>query len=407
MKRSVLNLLGGLLFCLPMVFTSCGNLDNPLEELVNQPNLEGLQKALYKNAEIKIQYTVADDDEVYTATLKNAGTVDEPKYEFVGEMPQLGYTLSCEMGYEAPYLHFMLNYQPENAVADEDSEAETALPVMNVRFDTETSKYDVCALPGFSFKVISINGADMEVTDASEGKKATIHFWHGSGETEEDVNLEMEVGLTGISTWEDLDKAFDEAGLGVFAPVSDKDGNDDDQEGRMVIDLSDYEDIYFSEEDAAYWHVYVIFDEAGTVPQKFNSEVATNTTYKARGYETMAALPVYGFNASGRDLVLLDVLFLKMPNEGTYTWQNIVAENSDLLKLVKTAAGKLTVVIQDNIVPDFGKGYYFGLYDGVSSLRVDATDEFNINADPTKDYHFYQLKKSVRETDTEYTQAPT
>lgn len=72
MKRSVLNLLGGLLFCLPMVFTSCGNLDNPLEELVNQPNLEGLQKALYKNAEIKIQYTVADGNEVYTATLKNA-----------------------------------------------------------------------------------------------------------------------------------------------------------------------------------------------------------------------------------------------------------------------------------------------------------------------------------------------
>ena len=56
MKRSVLNLLGGLLLCLPMLFTSCSEKDNALEQIVNQPNLEGLQKALYKNAEVTIEF---------------------------------------------------------------------------------------------------------------------------------------------------------------------------------------------------------------------------------------------------------------------------------------------------------------------------------------------------------------
>lgn len=34
MKRSIKLILGGAVFCLPMLFTSCGNVDNPLEELV-------------------------------------------------------------------------------------------------------------------------------------------------------------------------------------------------------------------------------------------------------------------------------------------------------------------------------------------------------------------------------------
>ena len=34
MKRSIKLFLGGAVFCLPMLFTSCGNIDNPLEELV-------------------------------------------------------------------------------------------------------------------------------------------------------------------------------------------------------------------------------------------------------------------------------------------------------------------------------------------------------------------------------------
>lgn len=34
MKQSIRLILGGAIFCLPMLFTSCGNIDNPLEELV-------------------------------------------------------------------------------------------------------------------------------------------------------------------------------------------------------------------------------------------------------------------------------------------------------------------------------------------------------------------------------------
>ena len=102
MKRSILNLLGGLLLCLPMLFTSCSEKDNSLEQIVNQPNLEGLQKALYKNAEVTIEYKVykLGESVAYAATLKNVGTVEEPKYELQGEMPtDLGYKLTCDMGY--------------------------------------------------------------------------------------------------------------------------------------------------------------------------------------------------------------------------------------------------------------------------------------------------------------------
>ena len=41
----------------------------------------------------------------------------------------------------------------------------------------------------------------------------------------------------------------------------------------------------------------------------------------------MAAFPVYGTNASGTAIVLLDALLLNMPQEGAYTWQTIVGLN--------------------------------------------------------------------------------
>ena len=151
MKRSVLNLLGGLLLCLPMLFTSCSEKDNSLEQIVNQPNLEGLQKALYKNAEIKVKYYVYNGaDEGYTATIKNVGTIEEPKYEVQGGLPaedEIKYKLTCDMGYIDDNLYFGLVYNKK--VTDEGDESEDMFdmaPVMVVRFDTKTSKYDVYAL---------------------------------------------------------------------------------------------------------------------------------------------------------------------------------------------------------------------------------------------------------------------
>lgn len=109
----------------------------------------------------------------------------------------------------------------------------------------------------------------------------------------------------------------------------------------------------------------------------------------------MAAFPVYGTNASGTAIVLLDALLLNMPQEGAYTWQTIVGLNPTLLQLVKTKGGKTTVVIKDNVVNDNGKNYYFGLYGGENAYHVDATKQFK----SIYDYHFYQLKSTIRNSD--------
>ena len=235
MKRSILNLLGGLLLCLPMLFTSCSEKDNSLEQIVNQENLEGLKKALYKNAEVTVDYTVYKNGAAapYSVTLKNVGTVEKPKYEIQGEMPtDLGYKLTCDMGFVDDNLYFGLVYnKPVDTDADDESEDMFDMsPVMAVKFDTKTSKYDVYALPGFSIKDISINGIDMKVTDASEDNKASINFFHDAPATTRTRSADpvavnglstcsMEIGLNGISSWGDLDKAYDEVGLGVFASI--------------------------------------------------------------------------------------------------------------------------------------------------------------------------------------------
>lgn len=420
MKRSILNLLGGLLLCLPMLFTSCSEKDNALEQIVNQENLEGLKKALYKNAEVTVQFKVYGKTTPFTVTLKNVGTVEKPKYEVQGDFPtetEIGYKLTYDMGYIDDNLYFGLVYnKPVDTDADDESEDMFDLaPVMVVKFDTKTSKYDVYALPGFDFEVISINGTDMDVEPASE-KTAYIKFYHYgvnlgtrgltrmSAEDGPVHDLEMKINFKDGNTWEDLDEAYDEVGLGVFASISDNDGGADDNDD-MTIDLSDY-DFYFNDDDVNYWKIFVIFNPEGTTQQEKGDNLTETTEdqpYKAKDYREYLYLPVYGLNSKG-NIALLDVLKLALPTAdeaGTddIQWGEIAAKNSDVIKVVKNkTTGNKTIVIKDNVVNDNGKNYYYSLYDGKSSYRVKAKQTYD-QTETDKNYHFYQLKSSIRSTD--------
>lgn len=59
------------MLALPMMFTSCGNIDNPLENLGTQEVLTNLSSALEEGALVTITYTV--DGVTYTSTFKKVG----------------------------------------------------------------------------------------------------------------------------------------------------------------------------------------------------------------------------------------------------------------------------------------------------------------------------------------------
>ena len=57
MKHKILSVMSGALVCLSLVFSSCGNIDNPLEEIVNSnPKVAVLADALEDNAEVTVDF---------------------------------------------------------------------------------------------------------------------------------------------------------------------------------------------------------------------------------------------------------------------------------------------------------------------------------------------------------------
>lgn len=411
MKRKVSSLLWGTLLCLPMLLASCNEKDNALEQIVNQPNLEGIQKALYKNAEIKIEYTVEGTS--YTATLTNAGTIEDPKYEVVGDYPtEVTFNPAYELVYEEPYLTFRLLHvtaAPAGTRTDDETvEPEGPEPIPDgklallvVRFNTSTNQYDVYAIPQFDFKVISINGANMEVEDASKNNKATIKLAYEDGDgVHPAAGLEMKVGLNGITTWADLDKAYDNAGIGVFAALHN-DAIEDavDDIGTMAVDLSDYMNIY-STGSIHKWK-FLLKDNELTDFIK-STENVTSDDYLAIDEMTRVLIPCYETATMGRS-VLVDMLALAIPT-GSPTWKDIAAavQNKDLIKVVtdrSKTSGRERIVCKPGVVNSIDPESYFGLFKGLSRTRENADNEYV----PGGSYKFYDLSDWVKSADIDWT----
>lgn len=72
MKQKVLGMMSGALVCLSLVFSSCGNIDNPLEEIVNSnPQVAVLAGALEDNAEVTADFRTCGDMLAYLADMSN------------------------------------------------------------------------------------------------------------------------------------------------------------------------------------------------------------------------------------------------------------------------------------------------------------------------------------------------
>lgn len=94
MKKLLFSLMGGAVFCLSLVFSSCGNIDNPLEEIGNSnPKVAALAGALDEGAEVTFNFTM--HAEAYIQFLKKLDDNDIidipeeslPPYWETGSMP--------------------------------------------------------------------------------------------------------------------------------------------------------------------------------------------------------------------------------------------------------------------------------------------------------------------------------
>lgn len=93
MKQKVLGMMSGALMCLSLVFSSCGNVDNPLEEIGNSnPVVAQLKDALADGAVITITFNLNGEQ---TITFKKG----ENGYKFDGaEADNMRYHLEYENG---------------------------------------------------------------------------------------------------------------------------------------------------------------------------------------------------------------------------------------------------------------------------------------------------------------------
>ena len=72
MKHKILSVMSGTLVCLSLVFSSCGNIDNPLEEIVNSnPQVAVLADALKEGSEVTADFRMCGDMLAYFAALSN------------------------------------------------------------------------------------------------------------------------------------------------------------------------------------------------------------------------------------------------------------------------------------------------------------------------------------------------
>ena len=179
-----------------MLFSSCGNGDNALEEIINGSGNGEVAKyaqladALQDGAEIEVAYTVYGSETEYKVKIVKQGDTFVPQGD-AGLPTGLDYTLSGSMAYANNKLTFTLKATP----TEEWIEAHQMIHIVNVRagtravaspeyngesvmvvtFDTQTIKYDVVSAPGFSFKVLNVKGLPVQIENACS-KTAEIDF---------------------------------------------------------------------------------------------------------------------------------------------------------------------------------------------------------------------------------------
>lgn len=195
MKKSILKLVGGVFFCLPLMFASCGNIDNPLEEITGGSsegggeqeetvfNLKAALAAIEDGATIEIAYTVLGNvapEEEYKVKLVKDGDGFAIQ-EGSGFPTDLAYNLDGKLALdEDGKLIFTLTAEKKDNEGPLTRAVTQAGKVMVITFDPTTNTYDYVGTPGFTFKVLNVDDQEVTVENASPKTASMVIQYNNS-----------------------------------------------------------------------------------------------------------------------------------------------------------------------------------------------------------------------------------
>ena len=236
MKKSILNLLGSVILAIPMLFSSCGNGDNALEEIINGNSNSALSNALNNAKEITVdmallsqrEYPIKvyfkkdgnsfmlqkvcyddidcdfsevesiDDVKAIIRSLKAAEIIEDDRGEeflfilsmFINKDNVLAYSNSNQ-------LKLLLKMKENGPLNTRAVNSEPVIfPILAVNFDLANNKYEQYTYPflgGIVFKGLEIDGENMTPPTDYEGE-ADVYVPLNRGNT-------RSAGPTAIAIW--------------------------------------------------------------------------------------------------------------------------------------------------------------------------------------------------------------
>ena len=171
MRKIFLSLVMGAVLCLSAVFFSCGNIDNPLETIGSSSSYAPLTDALKSNAKVVVEYTLYGDPQAKQLEFTFDGGLEQfSEIETPVAPADQNYTLKPVLNYDKVKgeIIFSLTASPKNVVSTRrgDVEVPSDKKVLVVVFNVKAQTYKVAGLPGFSFKVLKIEGYEADVKNA-------------------------------------------------------------------------------------------------------------------------------------------------------------------------------------------------------------------------------------------------
>ena len=317
MKHKILSMMSGALVCLSLVFSSCGNIDNPLEEIVNSnPQVAVLADALEDNAEVTADFRTCGDMLAFLAALSNmnsrtratgpdlSGYIDPE----TGEMPvkvvfknQKGEFilksfkvngLDVDDNAETIAQEFSLDYKKvdnklllsicgyEDAYMSESKPE--LVPLTTIVFDLSDNSYAQYVYPNMSYVVldkISVNSEDKTYLIENKYKEQTIFSMPFGYTTRGDVALKVRgrtlmkafcVFYKDGETWAEVNERYKkEAGnplLKAYGDLTSEEQADGEFEGIEEID--GYQKI-----------AMLYYEENPSMPFAYNEENANEESF--------------------------------------------------------------------------------------------------------------------------------
>lgn len=268
MKQILFKVMGGAVFCLSLVFSSCGNLDNPLEEIGKNSTAVALSGALDEGAEVSFKFTAFIEGEEKSLSIdftKKSGNefelsdwnLPDDFFDFDEELTsdeiktELSSMFNLEYDKAKNQLKVSFVY-PENLMETRNGLGEeaggdddVATPLLTVVFEISNNKFTQYVYPFeggfFIWAGVSVNGADKTNLLSSDYLKEADFYVNGYMDAralsrtrvpnDEYINF-FRVYYKDGETWADVNKRYMEnAGnplLVAYGETEDYDAEDDE-----------------------------------------------------------------------------------------------------------------------------------------------------------------------------------